>query len=571
MPMSLDKVFYTQLQGKHEIRVAVIQPGTRHDLVSIQLAVVDLDDEPSYDALSYVWGDSLKLKQILCDGRQTAVTANLYWALARVRSPDKKVAVWADAICINQDDLQERSSQVGYMDRVFSNARRVWVCMGDSTHGQAEQIGKLVRDVLKNGLENRLARLRSEALFHNDGRWRYLSKLLRNPWFGRAWVIQEVGLARSAIVLYGQGQFDYRDFMRVAEWAAGIPMSSQFHIGIRFIHTQWKDWSQRSSGYSFLNLLEHASTLRCTDPRDLVYAFLGHNLARANTGEPIITADYTKPYMEVWQEVMGPLLLENGPRALSAIRHDERSIEENWPSWVPRWNTGYEMNNLVHAAERWSLPYKTLTDTSIAPNGDKLLLAGVGLDEVKASYWMHFFPERSLIVFEDSSTGECKSFNEIYGEYVSSAASRADVAKSFVSAIFGGSMEVDDGGRTLSFTASEDHHPFLRKLFSGGQQSDNKKYKNSTHKCWMVCQFLGSGRSFIVTKKGFFGLAPYIARPGDLCYAIAGARVLFAFRPTAGKKSLRVLGESYLQGFMQGEISRMIEGGQLSETRLTVQ
>ncbi|KAF5361381.1 hypothetical protein D9758_006190 [Tetrapyrgos nigripes] len=52
-------------------------------------------------------------------------------ALRRVRHPDKMRAIWADQICINQDDLFERKIQVSYMDKVYNRAKRVLVWVGE--------------------------------------------------------------------------------------------------------------------------------------------------------------------------------------------------------------------------------------------------------------------------------------------------------------------------------------------------------------------------------------------------------------------------------------------------------
>ena len=40
--------------------------------------------------------------------------------------------IWADAICINQEDDAEKSLEVAQMGKVYENARRVLIWLGDT-------------------------------------------------------------------------------------------------------------------------------------------------------------------------------------------------------------------------------------------------------------------------------------------------------------------------------------------------------------------------------------------------------------------------------------------------------
>jgi hypothetical protein len=60
------------------------------------------------------------------------VTRSLHGALRRFRPPRGTAArsLWADALCINQKDNEEKGKQVGRMGDVFANASRVLVWLG---------------------------------------------------------------------------------------------------------------------------------------------------------------------------------------------------------------------------------------------------------------------------------------------------------------------------------------------------------------------------------------------------------------------------------------------------------
>jgi hypothetical protein len=113
------------------LRLLILKQGLTPDPLECELRVAELEDLPEYDALSYVWGDLQHLVTIKCCGRDFAIRQNLYSALNHLRSPVQDRILWADAICINQQDLQERGEQVAFMGRIYAAARRVLVWVGE--------------------------------------------------------------------------------------------------------------------------------------------------------------------------------------------------------------------------------------------------------------------------------------------------------------------------------------------------------------------------------------------------------------------------------------------------------
>ncbi|KAF2208887.1 hypothetical protein CERZMDRAFT_8174, partial [Cercospora zeae-maydis SCOH1-5] len=51
-------------------------------------------------------------------------------ALRRLRKRSDPRALWIDAICINQIDAQEKSSQLALLGRIYSNAAEVLIWLG---------------------------------------------------------------------------------------------------------------------------------------------------------------------------------------------------------------------------------------------------------------------------------------------------------------------------------------------------------------------------------------------------------------------------------------------------------
>lgn len=92
-----------------------------------------LDGVP-FSALSYVWGDAKEKKRITVNGKLIDVTAGLVSALEYAPGHMKKYKVaprlWVDAICINQEDLEEKNHQVPLMKDIYSQAEMIICWLG---------------------------------------------------------------------------------------------------------------------------------------------------------------------------------------------------------------------------------------------------------------------------------------------------------------------------------------------------------------------------------------------------------------------------------------------------------
>ncbi|KAK3681602.1 heterokaryon incompatibility protein-domain-containing protein [Podospora appendiculata] len=113
---------YERMTRLDQVRVLHLAPGGDDDAVSGTLQLVRLGGIP-YEALSYEWGQPQKSHAFhLEDGRVIHVTESLHDALRDLRQPrDGPRTVWADGICINQDDAQEVEQQVGNHGRRLSH------------------------------------------------------------------------------------------------------------------------------------------------------------------------------------------------------------------------------------------------------------------------------------------------------------------------------------------------------------------------------------------------------------------------------------------------------------------
>ena len=115
---------YGQLSFRNsEIRLLKFMSPWTGMTLACSLVTVPLPKAPKYAALSYHWGGQNKKVLIRLNNLEFSVTANLYGALLRLRAEGVQY-VWADALCINQEDLDERSFQVARMGAIFKELAR---------------------------------------------------------------------------------------------------------------------------------------------------------------------------------------------------------------------------------------------------------------------------------------------------------------------------------------------------------------------------------------------------------------------------------------------------------------
>lgn len=197
--------------------VAGVPDGGR---ISCKLENLEIKNAPEYIALSYAWGDPTDTAEIEIGGRSFRVTTSLVGALRRIRRWKRPRHFWADAICINQSSLDEKNHQIPLMRRIYSQARGVIMWLGEE-RDDSELAMDLIRRwgegvstsmQIDNGACCRNA-LKACLPFIDDPfdkkSLEALGCLLRRDYWRRVWIIQEVVLAKSRLMLCGDAMVDH--------------------------------------------------------------------------------------------------------------------------------------------------------------------------------------------------------------------------------------------------------------------------------------------------------------------------------------------------------------------------
>ncbi|KAN0098981.1 HET domain containing protein [Hyaloscypha variabilis] len=276
-PHELPNHHYDLLQTETSIRLLNLEIGSSDDNYG-RLETFQLDKAPPFAALSYTWGNpyaepNYELEDIAqgafcsrkytserncpirCDETKVMVTHNLVDALDHIKrcyGPrkwplDSRFYIWIDAICINQENIQERDAQVAIMGRIYASAKGVFVWLGCSLPKTAKAL-ELIKylaaipeekySIMRNHdpkiFWETYQALDMEMITIDD--WLIVLSFIERNWFHRVWIIQEFCLPRYTTVLCGPDVIPWVDIYLVSRM---LKLTDWCHQLVRL--EDWRD------------------------------------------------------------------------------------------------------------------------------------------------------------------------------------------------------------------------------------------------------------------------------------------------------------------------------------------
>ncbi|KAH7155843.1 heterokaryon incompatibility protein-domain-containing protein [Dactylonectria estremocensis] len=303
----------------NEIRILCLSSNTDpQSEIKCRVEHVPLMASSNYIALSYCWGGSDKTARVRVNNQAIYVTPRLVSALKELRQQGKK-RIWADAICINQDDEEERSHQVLRMAAIYRSAKSVIAWLGHAEPSAVQGILGLIDAVEKllayyqgfNDERNHVlrhvarhvtrlsdkkyaARISqadykrfSRALKHiqenlRDSDWQALGLLLKCEYWSRVWIIQELSMANRLSILWGRHDFTFLSLANLVKAyqimhkanlvGEIIPSGACRHV--KNLH-EFKILQSGLKAVPLIRALKMTSFAKSTDVRDKVYGLMG--------------------------------------------------------------------------------------------------------------------------------------------------------------------------------------------------------------------------------------------------------------------------------------------------------
>ena len=400
--------------GYRYIRLIRLYPGSWDGGLAGDIEI-DLEhksmDHCKYMALSYTWGAPTLEEQdaadaqiftkvqrcypIRCRGKIILITQSLRDALKRMRNlAEPRYAayfaqqmgrtlqtefLWADGICINQNDLKERAEQVKLMAEIYSLADLTVAYVGEPDEHQART---------RKGLELALtlAKLCQEAKgsMHkittedvNDANiyafvgarvpsveeWMEWAIFMSREWFFRTWVLQEAMLSGGEnIYIFCGTLFIQADALMLsvnmvhgAKWDRYITSELQnaSRSNQRYrryerrllswliaVHPhQWilRAWNEKKKASFYSMSHWQLPQTSCSDPRDRIYSTLGLAAEWENLDQRLLPVDYQLSVSEVFCRATKYVLMRTASLDMLSTVSMKKTTPKQYglPSWCP--------------------------------------------------------------------------------------------------------------------------------------------------------------------------------------------------------------------------------------------
>jgi hypothetical protein len=277
--------------------------GNNSAILKCTLETVALKQANPFYALSYVWGPPTPIGPIQVNGELIQVRRQLWCFLHALRKrfcDDSKttspgagtIRVWADYVCIAQNDLRERSSQVAMMGDLYKAADAIYAWLGESEAQDDDGGMKCVAQTI----DLRKQRMSWMQIRRDVGdietRMRDIST---STYWGRMWIKQEALLAKDVWFFQAHSVAHWQDVTFAARLCPAQPKDPSSRAMLSLLQARERGLVH----YELRDLVGRFADAGCQDPRDRIYALLA--LVDPWISRQI-TVDYTKPVMQVFLE-----------------------------------------------------------------------------------------------------------------------------------------------------------------------------------------------------------------------------------------------------------------------------
>ena len=591
------------------------EEGKAETYVSCAITHASLEDNPQYTALSYTWGDPFTwwhaakdidansdtniytYKEIvancpiLLNGAACVVTENLEAALRHLRQEGKVATLWVDALCINQNDPEEKTQQVQEMRHIYSKSASVVAWLGraadqsDIAITMFDQIGQRLldvnfalkrcakrtksEDVIEMHLQEQAGKMHTSVPdFVDDlvGRFvttefvQAITSLSYRSYWGRMWVVQEIMLPPNVYFVCGNVSVSYERLIRALEFISAIHILDYGKRSRPKIHNEKPFISESAAkllepsvymrpldllcmrknqkSWTLRKLIQQCEGLIASDYHDEVFALLG---VASDSEELGIRPDYRRGWnyvmVDVYRKYIEKGLLDFLSRC--SLRFPDR-LESALPSWVPRkYPFANSFNEYFHA----SGPGVNGRPVDWQVSGFSLSCPAVYLGRIEQ---VGNQSER------EDLAGWFRDLEKLYlrrGESDQHThAGKQNLEPVWRTAV--ANLQRSECGRyerLASNTVNTIDQSFEK---DGFDFFDQESFTQSDYSD--VCRFLGNRRP-VRTSPHRIGLGLYETKIGDSVYILVGAKVPYILRPSSKQGKQVLVGEAYIHGVMDGE------------------
>jgi hypothetical protein len=576
-------------EENRNFRLLEILPGHGDDIVC-KLKHTSLDEKPKYETISYCWGDCKAAKPIQCNEALLNIPDSLYFALQQFRYRKEIRTLWADAICINQKDPDEKSTQIPLMSDIYCNALGVLIWLGRESHDSAlamsfiSQLYPTMEDAAQP-LANPLADLNPAE----RRAWHAVSNLLGRPWFRRVWVIQEVAVASKVVLYCGSSFLLWDTLVDVCQNTCKSVTSmklSPFGLGAVLFLGKIRRKTIEGDKFGLLQALLMTRSFHASDPRDKLYAIYG--LTKDSNSQHLnIQANYRLSPEDVFKTFAITILQRHrNLDLLSVPRSSQDSELKQLPSWTPDWTTTTSNAGCRRLHDDYEYifffpDFQATRGSEYTPtfsrNGALAVLSGELVDEITLlgpkllsdlawpnsgssekevknwfqSHYKNLVEWYNIILVGQSKryiTGEDMAnvfYQTLLGGYGSGTEDLARVAACF--RVWRLMRRLRCHGSIWAHAMAKWLIGYLHNGIWGSSDAQEDYYR-----CFYDLNLGVGGRRIMRTRNGYMGTVPSQAELGDKVGLFKGGKVPLIIRPK--DDCWELVGDSYIHGMMFGEL-----------------
>lgn len=543
----MDLIYNPLPQGNYIRLLEVCQDSLSHELVC-KFNIVRLDDcRHKYTAISYAWENQAPVSRIrFSNGQSIPLSLTLSTLFDSLRKNYRSFTLWIDAICINQKDTAEKSSQVRLMGQVYSCAEQLLLWLGESNRETQDAFQFMESKQTLSwpddwDLEKDLSGL--ESLF----------TVLERPYFQRVWVIQEITLNDNVLMACGSDRIDFDNFrlcvFAVWRFFEGWDDYDNDSDAIRGLYCVTRmifvrDEYQDSGAVRYEILLQAALHCKATDNRDMVFAFRGIG----GSDRPVPDPDYNASVEDVYIKTAIALLCYGTSLdflALSGVGF--RQQPSNLPSWVPDFRYhSYNEPFVPCDSASWSTGGSLEVPVTIVPP-----------NQLRLQVRVFDFVDVNCAKFNSFSVTEQKTAME--GVLLLKQRLPHDVSQESWLEIVAWSLilglDIDDDPAGPEYR--EYFNEWLKWLQSSSTQADLAKINSNKYQRTIGMRI--DGWKAFMTKRGSFCIGPPEVAVGDMICVVPGCRFPLILRSNKtgsddeSRSRYILVSWCFVQGIMQGE------------------
>ncbi|TGO35734.1 hypothetical protein BHYA_0148g00080 [Botrytis hyacinthi] len=571
--------------AKPKFRLLHLKSGTGNQQLcaTIHVEHIDVAATSGYICLSYVWGTEISTEHIKVDENEISIHAGLLPSLRHIRKPHHTLVLWIDALCVDQNDPDEKASQRANLGEIYSRCSLVYIWLGAppnhiSTTGSPFQLIQQFSDNKHYHVLVGYYKANSGRISYGENRefndlWDRFLLVANSTWFTRSWAVQEAVLSPDPVLCYGNWRLSLDTLIsarrnrkchtfnetQCCKNSLGafprfeITALDQFFLQVELIERYRQDYSlQDHSLYCqdtmrafpelthrpFYEIVLTFSNRVCMEPQDKIFSVLA-------MAQSLIMKSYRPNYsaklIDVYTEVFKLMLQETGNDYRCMIGSAFGSDHSNLPSWVPDFSVTIALVEVEAVIRRIS------SSTMCEVSAEQFGVLQIHGPELSVS-------GRFLIADCQHSGGDAEGYTNEKAS-VRMALSRVICASKIADGV---SLNGRHYGwrqiKTSDLSSMEEWSPFL----GADVWTLQEEYRGAF-------EIASTGRCFYVTKNEKMGLCYPQVKTGDQVWVLKNSNSPFVLRNVDSESSnarlYRFIGDCYLDGTIDEEVVKGTKEG----------